>query len=90
LNGGAGTAANAIAELRKLNTSGHNSDYTVAKLLAYVKAGFVPQNTALRDAAHDGGDIGAFAVQTEATASEQQKPIEYYLKVFRKRKREPF
>ena len=59
--GGAGTVANALAELMKLNDTGYNSAYTVAALLAWVRAGFAPRNTALQGAAHDAGTIGAVA-----------------------------
>ncbi len=64
--GGAGTAANAIAELLKLNGYGgsHDANYTIANLLAYIRAGFTPQNSALASAASDGEDIGAVAVSS--------------------------
>jgi hypothetical protein len=49
--GGAGTAANAVTELSKLNdAAGYNTNYTIAALMTYVKAGFVPQNVAFRAA----------------------------------------
>ncbi len=64
--GGAGTAANAVAELLKLNGYGgtYDSNYAVTDLLAYIRAGFTPQNSALAGAASDSGDIGAVAVAT--------------------------
>lgn len=63
--GGAGTNANAIAELAKRNDrSGYNPGYTIAGLIAWVRAGFAPRNAALKGAAHDGGDIGAVPVAT--------------------------
>jgi hypothetical protein len=57
--GGLGTAANAIAELIKLNDdAGYNTSYTVANAIAYVQAGFQPTNTAYK-AGSTGGWIGA-------------------------------
>lgn len=51
--GGAGTVANALAELGKRNdATGYNSAYTITALLTYLKAGFYPQNPAY-NAAHD-------------------------------------
>jgi hypothetical protein len=62
--GGAGTTANALAQLRKRNdTSGYNTAYTINALLTYVRAGFRPTNVALKGTAHDGGDIGSQSVQ---------------------------
>jgi hypothetical protein len=61
--GGAGTVANAVAELAKLNTPTHNGSYTVAALLAYYKNGYKVQNSSLEDAGHDSVTIGAFAYQ---------------------------
>lgn len=58
--GGAGTRANALAELMKMNDrAGYNTAYTVAALLAYVRGGFVVQLTSARTGAHDGTVIGA-------------------------------
>jgi hypothetical protein len=57
--GGPGTDAHAIAELAKLNTADHDSDYTITNLLSWVKAGFKPTNIALKDAGYDGVTIGA-------------------------------
>ncbi len=65
--GGTGTTANAVAELLKLNDSDWNSNYSVANLLAYVRGGFAPTNSALDGTAHDGGDIGAVAYQAGST-----------------------
>jgi hypothetical protein len=90
LLGGPGTAANASAELAKLNTPEHDANYAVADLIAYLKAGFVPQLQTLIAAGHDSADIGAMPVQAEPAVDEPQKPIEYYLKVFRKNKRSQF
>lgn len=62
--GGAGTNANGLAELAKMNDdSGYNSNYTVAAFIAYIRAGFTPTNAAFKGTAHDGGDIGAVPVQ---------------------------
>jgi hypothetical protein len=67
--GGPGTDAHAIAELAKLNTADHDSRYTVENLVAWVKAGFAPTNTALKDAGHDGVTIGAIEyVNPDTTA----------------------
>lgn len=57
--GGPGTQANAVAELKKRNSTGYNSAYTVAALIAYIKEGFRPTNSALENAGHDGITIGA-------------------------------
>jgi hypothetical protein len=48
--GGAGSVAHALAELKKKNEPGYNVAYHIAGLLAYVKAGFVPQATAYQAA----------------------------------------
>lgn len=63
-NGGPGTAANAISEMLKLNGTGGSldADYTVAQLVTWVKAGFVPQNSALQGSGRTGDDIGAIDV----------------------------
>jgi len=46
--------------LRNLTShADYDAAYTVAAYLAYVREGFRPTNEALRDAAHDGTDIGA-------------------------------
>ncbi len=59
--GGAGTRANAMVELAKLNLASHDAAYTPAALHAYVKAGFAPQASEYDGAAHDSGTIGAVA-----------------------------
>lgn len=59
---GAGTDTNAITELKKINESGYNSAYNIPALIAYIRDAFTPQNISLKNAAHDGGDIGAVAV----------------------------
>lgn len=65
--GGAGTTANALAELAKKNDpSGYDSNYTIQALIAYLRAGFAPTNTNLQGTAHDAGDIGAVAVVSGA------------------------
>lgn len=58
--GGAGTVANALVELYKKNdAAGYNAAYSIAALLAYVRAGFNFRNADFHDAGHDGTDIGA-------------------------------
>lgn len=57
--GGAGTAANAVTELKRRHKTGYNSNYTINSLWTYVRAGFAPTNALLDNAAHDGTDIGA-------------------------------
>lgn len=50
LLGGPGSASHAIAELQKLNDDeGYNPAYRVSGLIAFVRAGFKPQNPALLD-----------------------------------------
>lgn len=66
--GGAGTDSNAITELRKRGLSGFNSNYTTQNLIAYVRAGFAPQNASLQNAGHDGVTIGAVEYQAASTA----------------------
>ena len=46
--GGPGTTANALTELKKRNTSGYNSAYTIAALLTKIKADLKPRNTAYK------------------------------------------
>ncbi len=68
--GGPGTNANALAELSKMNDdSGYNTEYSLTNYLAWVRAGFAPQNAAYKGTAHDGGDIGAVPVQVLTTPS---------------------
>jgi len=64
--GGNGTTANAVAELMKLNTTGHDSNYTVSALLTWVKAGFKVQNSNLENAGHDSVTIGAMGYEAAA------------------------
>lgn len=64
--GGPGTAANAITEMLKYNSSSFNSNYTIANAIAYVQAGFAPKETQLKDAGHDGVTIGAIELFTPA------------------------
>ena len=70
--GGAGSHAHAIAELVKINEPGYNPAYTIAALVTWVKAGFVPRAAALQAAsdsvAPSTGWIGALA-GTTATAT---------------------
>jgi len=58
-NGGNGTASNAITEMLKLNDSDFDDNYTVAKLNAWVKAGFAPTNIAYATASDIGSYVGA-------------------------------
>lgn len=68
--GGPGTNANALAELSKINDdSGYNSEYSISNYIAWVRAGFTPQNAAFKGTAHDGGDIGAVPVQVPTLPS---------------------
>jgi hypothetical protein len=65
---GAGTVANALAEIAKRNDfTGYNSLYTISALLTYVRAGFAPTNAAYNGTAHDGTTIGAVAYQAPAS-----------------------
>jgi len=57
--GGAGTYANALAELALMNTATHDAGYTPAAAHTYVKAGWAPQNATVQNAGHDGVTIGA-------------------------------
>lgn len=56
---GAGTAANAITEMLKLNQSGFNANYTQANLMSYTRTGLTPTNASLNGAGFGGDDIGA-------------------------------
>lgn len=58
-NGGAGTFANALTELMKLNTTTHNSSYTIAKLKTYIQNAFRVRNKLLDGAGSGGVTIGA-------------------------------
>lgn len=64
--GGAGTAANAITEMLKMNGHGGTFDtnYTVAALLTWVRAGFVVQNPVYDGAGHDSVTTGAMEYQS--------------------------
>lgn len=62
---GPGTVANALTEMMKMNDrSGFNASRTLTALREYIQAGFAPTNVNLKNAAHDGNDIGAVAVQS--------------------------
>ncbi|MBP9773150.1 MAG: fibronectin type III domain-containing protein [Candidatus Peribacteraceae bacterium] len=52
----------ALKELEKRNDPGYDARFTIKALIDYVKAGFVPTNTAYKGTAHDGTDIGAMPV----------------------------
>lgn len=72
--GGPGTLANAVAEMAKRNDpAGYNPAYNLVDLLAWVRAGFAPQNQALATAAHDGTFIGAVAVAS--TTAKAPRPL---------------
>lgn len=73
--GGAGTIANALSELAKVNDdSGANPDYTIANLLAWMRGAYAPTTLTLRGAAHDAGDIGAVAVATAGSGAATATP----------------
>ena len=63
--GGAGTDADTLANMLKLNGYGgtFNASYSIENLLAWVKAGYRPTNIAFHNAGHGGSDVGAFAYQ---------------------------
>jgi hypothetical protein len=65
--GGAGTFANGMAELAKMNTAAHDPNYTPAAAIAFYKAGWAPQSTDVKDAGHDGVTIGAVEFVAAAT-----------------------
>lgn len=67
--GGSGTAANAVTELKKRHLSTYNSNYTIASLRSYVRAGFAPTNVSLQSAGHDGVTIGAVEYQAAGNVS---------------------
>lgn len=71
--GGAGTIAHGLAELKKKNDPTYNSAYTIAALVTWVKAGFVPQAPAYQAAsdsvAPSNGWIGALAGVVTAITS---------------------
>jgi len=73
--GGPGTEAHALAELAKMNTADHDPAYTPAALIAWVRAGFVPQNMGLT-AGYGGTYIGAVEPQAaEETREGILQPI---------------
>ncbi|MBA3708259.1 MAG: hypothetical protein H0W83_05520 [Planctomycetes bacterium] len=56
----AGDRAAALAELKKRNDpTGYDPAFSIEALMRYVRAGFAPQNPALKGTAHDGTDVGA-------------------------------
>jgi hypothetical protein len=57
--GGPGTAAHAIAEMLKMNEADYDTDYDPAALVAWVRAGFLPQEASLNASGYGGGNIGA-------------------------------
>jgi hypothetical protein len=74
--GEAGTLANAFEEMVKLNgwdkdgnPAAFNSNYTVANLLAYIRAGLTPQNSALDGTGYGRDDIGAVSFSVSPSTS---------------------
>jgi hypothetical protein len=68
--GGPGTAANALAEMRKCNDfSGFNTAYTLANLLEYVRVGFAPTASIYKGTGAGGVDIGAVDVVSSSHGS---------------------
>jgi hypothetical protein len=51
--GADGTIAGALAALKE------NPEQKIEEMIEWVRAGFAPRNRAYKNAAHDGGDIGA-------------------------------
>lgn len=73
--GGPGSAEHAYSEIIKINDlTGYNGAYTVAALYRYVREGFSPANILLKNAAHDGTDIGAVPVSLVETPGPQISP----------------
>lgn len=60
--GGPGTDAHAMQELQKIGLATYNTAFSAQAFTAYMRAAFTPTNPALKNAAHDGGDIGAVPV----------------------------
>lgn len=62
--GGPGTYANLVAEFARRSglRGSYDARYNVPNMLAWLRAGFSPQNSALIGAGHDGEDIGAVPV----------------------------
>lgn len=67
--GGAGTVANALAELKLKNEAGYDSNYTMPALWSWVRDGFAPQNQNLAGAGSDALDIGAVDVVASAPST---------------------
>ena len=68
--GGAGTEANAITEMLKLNGYGgtYDSNYNVSDLVTYVFGGFTPQAAEFDGTGSGGADIGAVNFTSDVTA----------------------
>lgn len=64
--GGPGTYANALVQLKKLNDSDFDTDYTAASFISCVRAGFTPSRAALDGGCYDGTDIGAVSFSVGA------------------------
>lgn len=69
--GGAGTLANAVAELALKNSPGFDPNYTVAAFRTYIEEIMTPTNINLDAAGHDGADIGALPYQAAAGGTEK-------------------
>lgn len=52
-------AADTVTAMSKLNDSDFDTRFTLSALMTWVRAGYAPTNTALKDAGHDGVTIGA-------------------------------
>lgn len=65
--GGPGTSENAIDELLKALDNDFNSAYTASALDTYLETAYTPKNTALQGTGQGGTDIGAVAVDENAT-----------------------
>lgn len=68
--GGPGTAANFLTEVQKMNLGTFNTCYTIADVIAWVKAGYAPQNVRMATAGHDGGRVGAIAPRQLVTMAQ--------------------
>jgi hypothetical protein len=72
-----GTAAHAIAEIKKRNLSTFDSRYTVPLYVTYIRAGYTPQATAYQSTASDAGDIGAVNVIPLVTGPTAKQKLFY-------------
>jgi hypothetical protein len=58
-----GSSSAVITKLLQMNSVGADPSYDVIPLMAYIRAGFTPQNAVYKGAGHDGSDLGAVPVQ---------------------------